>query len=319
VTTKRQVKFDTYRKQPRRLSNEMLKALDPGGSLHPLLAAVRQDDRLRLEIRDRRFNIYYGGGSLLLVDGRSGPWIPRFDRKYFKGADAPTLPPTCVSLDDAIACVNVFPKLIAGMEDWWGQCPKGERLHCQALATTTNKKLDLSDYFVLDLEYQWAQRRLDLVAAKRNQTHDDVSGWRAPHFVFVEVKCERNACVGPSGLRAHALDYRDIIEARHGHSAEDIKREFECVIEQKRQLGLVDARFAFERFSEATPELLFVLIGLDPAPLQKAMAEVKAISDELGDAGRIRFLSIDSKDYRMLTRDTTSVDRLINLRSSGIG
>ncbi len=287
MTTKCQVNLDTYRKQPRRLSNEMLKALGSGGSLHPLLDAVRHDNRLRLEIRDGRFNIYYGGGSLLLVDGRVKPWTPKFDKKYFSKGKLvpPSLPPDCVSLDAARKCVAVFPQLMAGMDHWWGECPKGERAHCQALAATSaDDGSDLGDYVVLDLEYQWAQRRLDLVAAKRNQTQDDTTGWRTPHFVFVEVKCECNACYGSSGLCAHALDYKDIIEARHGHSAEDIKREFEGVIGQKRKLGLVDERFAFERFSEATPELLFVLIDLEPSPLKNALVEVKSISDEIGEA-----------------------------------
>lgn len=73
MTTKRQVNLDTYRKRPRLLSNPMENALKPGGSLNPVLVAVSHDTRLRLDIRDRRFNIYYGGGSLLLVDGRKTP------------------------------------------------------------------------------------------------------------------------------------------------------------------------------------------------------------------------------------------------------
>jgi len=185
-------------------------------------------------------------------------------------------------------------------------------------ATSADDGSDLGDYVVLDLEYQWAQRRLDLVAAKRNQTQDDTTGWRTPHFVFVEVKCECNACYGSSGLCAHALDYKDIIEARHGHSAEDIKREFEGVIGQKRKLGLVDERFAFERFSEATPELLFVLIDLEPSPLKNALVEVKSISDEIGEAGCIRFLCVDSTNYKMLARETIPMDRLIGLRAYGV-
>ena len=149
MTKKHEVDLNTYKKAPRRLSNAMLDALRSSGELHPLLAAVRRNDKLRLEIRDRRFNIYYGGGSLLLVDGRTTPWTAKFDKKYFSKGNLtpPPLPPECVSLDDAHACVTVFPEMMAGMDDWWGQCPKGERGHCQTLAaTSTDEGLALGDY-----------------------------------------------------------------------------------------------------------------------------------------------------------------------------
>jgi hypothetical protein len=29
--------------------------------------------------------VYYGGGNLMLVDGRKSPWALHFDKKYFKG------------------------------------------------------------------------------------------------------------------------------------------------------------------------------------------------------------------------------------------
>ena len=85
MTKKNEVNLDTYKKKPRRLTNKMLNALEPGGVLNPLLAAVAQGDRLRLEIRDHRFNIYYSGGSLLRVAGSKSGWEMHFDENYFKG------------------------------------------------------------------------------------------------------------------------------------------------------------------------------------------------------------------------------------------
>ena len=70
MTTKQQVNLNTYPKIPRLLAEPMEAALSPEGDLHPVLVAVAKDDRLRLDIRDRRFNVYYGGGNLMLVDGR---------------------------------------------------------------------------------------------------------------------------------------------------------------------------------------------------------------------------------------------------------
>ena len=49
MTTKHQVDLGTYRKKPRLLAESMEAALEPGGALHPVLGAVADDDRLRLD------------------------------------------------------------------------------------------------------------------------------------------------------------------------------------------------------------------------------------------------------------------------------
>jgi len=67
--------------------------------------------------------VYYGGGNLMLVDGRKLPWALHFDKKYFMdgGSKLPTLPFQFSSIDDAHAWVLAFPELIDGMDKWWKQ------------------------------------------------------------------------------------------------------------------------------------------------------------------------------------------------------
>jgi hypothetical protein len=280
-------------------------ALGPGGALHPVLVAIAGDRRLRLDIRDRRFNVYYGGGNLMLVDGRKSPWVLHFDEKYFKGGalKPPTLPPQFSGIEDAHAWVQAFPDLIAGMEDWWTRHPKGERARCHAIAADNSGMAGppSGDYLVLDLEYQWAQRRFDMIAAKRRPTVDDVTGWAEPDLVFVEVKCEYSACAGIAGLGDHARDYRDIITASDGRHVQDIKLEYENVIAQKTRLALLDASLGFRRFSPVIPELLVIFVDLDPntPSLLAPLGEVRAVSDALGDAAHIRLMRLDSRDYVM--------------------
>jgi hypothetical protein len=309
MTTKQQVDLNIYPKIPRLLAEWMEVALGPGGALHPVLVAVAGDDRLRLDIRDRRFNVYYGGGNLMLVDGRKSPWELHFDEKYFKGGalKPPTLPTQFSDIDDAHAWVQAFPVLIDGMEDWWTRHPKGERAHCQAMAAA-NAGLAGSpsgDCLVLDLEYQWAHRRLDMVAAKRRRTEDDATGWSEPDLVFIEVKSEYRACYGLAGLGDHARDFRDIITSSDGRHVQDIKREYENVIAQKTRLGLLDRSLGFKHFSRSIPELLVVFVDLDltTPSLLAPLEEVRAISDALGDAARIRFMHVDSNKTYVMTAD----------------
>lgn len=308
MTTKKQVDLGTYKKSKRLLTPEMEGALEAGGGLHPILEAVTRDHQVRLDIRERRFNVYYGGGSLLLVDGRKSPWTLSFDRKYFGGGmlTPPSLPAQFSTAEDSREWVAAFPALKVAMDDWWTRQPKIERTHCQAMAAANSARgaTPSSDNLVLDLEYQWAQRRFDMVAAKRSPTADDPTGWVAPDFVFVEVKSDFRACSGKSGLGDHADDYRDIIMASGGLGMQEIKSEYQHVISQKRRLGLLDKSLPFKRFSEAVPELLFVLVDLDPnAPaLREPLKRVMATAHELGDAGRIRLMHLAAPHYAMNDR-----------------
>lgn len=312
MTTKKYVNLKTYRKAPRQLAEPMLNALGSGGGLHPILDAVASNNKLRFDIRDRRFNIYYGGGSLMLVDGRVTPWALSSDDKYFKGGalSKPNLPSQFATEDDIRDWVAALPKLIEGMEDWWKRHPKVERAHCQKMATTAP-----ADYLVLDLEYQWAQRRFDMIAAKRK---DDGTGWAEPDLVFIEVKSEIKACSNKSGLGDHARDYQAIITAsdeKDGNRVDEIKNEYENVIAQKRRLGLLDRSFDFKRFSPEVAELLMVFVGFSDSDLcsvRKPLSEVKVVADSLGTAARIRLMRLDPPNYEVTADAAVSPEQFID-------
>ena len=157
------------------------------------------------------------------------------------------------------------------------------------------------------------KRYMVLVAAKRRPIENDVTGWTEPDLVFVEVKCTSAACAGTSGLDAHAHDYRDIITARDGQSVGDIKLEFAQVVAQKMRLGLFDGLFDFKRFSPAVPELLVVFIDLDPnsPSMRLPLSKTREASDALGDAARIRFMRLNSQDYKMTADAALPLERLV--------
>ncbi|MDO8962928.1 MAG: hypothetical protein Q7W30_00370 [Coriobacteriia bacterium] len=311
MTKKHGVNLETYRKADRHLSKDLLNQLQGTGMLHPILEAVSGDDALRFDIRERRFNVYYQGGSLLMVDGRKSPVALHFDPKYFKGnaTTAPELPASLSSRADAEAWVSAFGGLKRGMDEWWKTHKKGERAHCQAMAAANSgaRGNPVGDFLILDMEYQWAQRRLDLIAAQRSPSASDPDGWREPRLVFIEVKSEYSACTGASGLHDHARDFRDIIGARGGQAVEAIKLEYQRIWEQKSDLDLLDSSVPFERFSTETPALLLVFVDLDVrhrslgVPLRQ-VAETAAETPGV----EIRLLKLNSPDYVM--RDTNCVD-----------
>lgn len=305
MTTKSEVELNAYQKRPRILAKSMENELRHGGMLKPIMDSLGINHQLRLDIRDMRFNIYYEGGNLMLVDGRKSPYELRFDSKYFKGGNLlpKVLPTQALDISDIEEWVQAFPDLIAGMESWWKRHPKEERAHCHAMAISNAGIAGsaLSDYIILDLEYQWAQRRFDLIAAKRQLKEDDICGWSEPDFVFVEVKSNYDSCTGKSGLVDHVNDYIDIISANNGRSAKKIKSEYEEVIAQKIRLNLIDRALGFQCFSKRVPELLIVFVDLDPnaRQMQAPLAEIKVKIVGQGNAGCIRYMWLNSPDYSM--------------------
>jgi predicted protein tyrosine phosphatase len=310
MTKKRDVDFNTYRKNPRMLEKQMMDELKPGGDLHPILVAVAEDHQLRLEIRDRRFNVYYRGGNLMRVDGSKSPCVLDFDEKYFSGGEIklPPLPKQLLGIENAKTWVEAFPILRAGMDKWLGKrlkkYLKSERDHCQEIASANSGMSGPppGDYLVLDLEYEYGRRRFDMIAAKRRRTEDDATGWVEPDLVFIEVKSAPSACSGKSGLRDHALDYQHIIAKRDRQHVKDIKKEYEEVIAQKLLLGLLDKSLGFKCFSPVLPKLLLVFVDLDlNAPgLQTPLREVSENLGALNNVAHILFMVLDSnKTYVM--------------------
>ncbi len=236
MTHKTDVDLETYRKRPRALEGEMVAAL-LDGVLSPIRQAVLGDPSLRLEIRDRCFNVYYGGGNLVRVIRRKSQWEPHFDRKYYEGnlSTPPDLPAVLGSSVASGVWTAAFPKLKEAMDRWWTHHSRGERCDCQVLAQTNGERSGIprSDYLVIDMEYQWAQRRFDLVAARRSPSATDATGWQHPVSPLIEVKCELGAVKHPDrGDRAaHVGDFASLVQARKGAAAEDIKKVFTAVVE----------------------------------------------------------------------------------------
>ena len=314
------VKVRTYRKGARCLRDDMMKALGHGKGLSPILDEVKRDGTLRLDIRDGRFNVYYRGGSLLCVDGRKKDWTMSFAKEYFANRSdrLPKLPARFASTASSLEWVAAFPPLKKGMDDWWEEPrhSRKERDHCQqmALGNSPREPSAGSDYLVLDMEYQWFRRRLDLIAARRNPTPTDPSGWAEPVLVFVEVKSDLGACKGDSGLAAHVKDYSFILkaEAKDGRATEMIKKELQDVMRQKRELGLFAESAGFSGFSGAKPELLVVFIHMPTKDRRWP-----AVLDEVGEVTRgkgiedtVRFMRLTPSDYVMTRAKELTLDQM---------
>lgn len=321
MATKNDVNLAKYSKAPRHLSDGMVLELAPGGGLHAIVEAVSgdPDHALRLDIREKRFNIYHRGGNLLCVDGRRRPWAMSFDPKYFKdsGSQIPALPDGFKDDADARAWCNAFPTLREGMIEWSRRVHDcQERADCQTIASANaaRDRLPGGDYFVLDLEYQWAQRRFDLVALRRAPTVTDPVGWANPVLTLIEVKRDIGPCRGSAGLAVHAQDYWSLVGAP-GFQHERIRIEFAGVFRQKQALGLIDPAFALDAIAPGPPEMLVVFVKMQDMrrEIGSLVKQMQLSGSAAEDTGRIRFLELSDPATAMCNAHVLEGDEFLKL------
>lgn len=245
----------------RKLDDVFLKALRKGGNLHPLLAAVKSDPTLCLELRGTSANIYYRGGSLIKIEQRpNDEFTLSFDENYFADTNRIDLPGST----DVDAWIEVAPKLKRAMDRYLGKRKNDEREFQQLLLRENNygRIATSTDYYVCDIEYQSKNCRFDMIAvhwpskpSKRKKTEDR-------RLVFIEMKYGDNALGGSAGIESH-------IEGVNRFCSDpdklgDFKKDMVDVFNQKRDLELLDCRKNLTSFSDDPPLFLLVFANHDP-------------------------------------------------------
>lgn len=260
----------------RKLDDVFLKALRKGGNLHPLLAAVKSDPTLCLELRGTSVNIYYRGGSLIKIEQRSNnEYILSFDKNYFADANRIDLPDSM----DIYAWIEIAPKLKRAMDRYLGKRRNDEREFQQLLLRENNygRIARSTDYYVCDIEYQSTNCRFDLVAvhwpsksSKRKKTEDR-------RLVFIEMKYGDNALDGSAGIKSHIEDVNRFCS--DPEKLGDFKKDMVIVFNQKRVLGLLDCAKNLASFSDEQPLFLLVFANHDPEK-----SGLRSVLDNLPDS-----------------------------------
>lgn len=244
----------------RAISGEMMEALKVG-RLHPLLAAVQQDDTLCLELRGTFINIYYRGGSLFRVTEKGAEYEIWFDTGYcVYDRSLPGRPP----VEEAAALI---PRYKREMDGWFHLHPKNER-EFQQLMARVNNGTGSTDYYIADMEYAETAElgaRFDMVAFKwlsKGSVRKDTS---KPSLALIELKYGDGALGGTSGIEKHLQDLSSFV------ADPDRLREFTRgmaeVFRQKCELGLVhglqEKQFRLN-VDHSAPEVIFAFAEHDP-------------------------------------------------------
>lgn len=244
----------------RAISGEMMEALKVG-RLHPLLAAVQQDDTLCLELRGTFINIYYRGGSLFRVTEKGAEYEIWFDTGYcvYDRSLPGSLP-----VEEAAALI---PRYKREMDGWFHLHPKNER-EFQQLMARVNNGTGSTDYYIADMEYAETAElgaRFDMVAFKwlsKGYIRKDTS---KPSLAFIELKYGDGALGGTSGIEKHLQDLSSFVA--DPDRLREFTRDMAEVFRQKCELGLVhglqEKQFQLN-VDPSTPEVIFAFAEHDP-------------------------------------------------------
>lgn len=272
-----------------------------GGILQPILERLRHDDTLNLEIRRGYVDIYYRGGRLLGLhqQARGEKFAAKFDTRYLEGHDGYTsatpdnAPPAIVaSRADADEWVEAFSFYKQAMDIRFCAHPKIEREYQQAVVRDNNRHAtgDLSDYFVVDIEYaqspslcpdREAGFRYDMVGFRWPASGSSRSDVKATPVVM-EMKAGDGALASGRtadgsglalpGLAKHVHDIETFLAPEPDGSPSEpylaMCGEIQRLFDTKRRLGLpcIPKRIKDRpiRVCSERPEVIFVIANHNP-------------------------------------------------------
>ena len=259
--------------------NKWAKAFEEGGKLKALIDEVRNDEDLVIQIRGDYFNVYYKGGNLLKVNSENSF---EFDSNYYKGQpgledkdkdiqkrkdERKKLLKKLKEGNDWQAFIKKMKKL---MDDYWELLKNREKNKRNLDEKNTQHQLCISntektEYTIIDLEFQISPRdgcqyrymkpykpngryvekkkkspRFDIIAV-RNKDHQ---------LCVIELKSGTKALYVKSGIGDHA----DSFEGTIGRNPNAFVKEMKRVVEDKKQLGLLDKEF---NMKDDNPEFLY--------------------------------------------------------------
>ncbi len=251
--------WDTYHKQPRRLSATQMEALRHG-HLRPLLQYALDHGEVRFEIRPAKANLYFEGGTLVRLEGGSrSPFKGVFDERYnnaTKGGQqrpCPTPLATRAQVEELVAAFPVRQEQMRLHEkDGTGRM----ELRLEQFIARANDLGSKSEFFVVDLEYSYGRCRPDLVLVARGELPH-------PRLVLAELKCAGQAMCGGAGLGQHARDFAWLVQHSGGAHLRAIKQDLTGLIKQKKELGLVPTGLPFEGLADEVPLFLVVFADYD--------------------------------------------------------
>lgn len=241
------------KKYQRGIFEENLKKSLTDGNLAKMLKVVNTDEDLVVYIREDYLSVYYKGGCIGKISSEKSI---TFDKAYFEPCSGDEVKKQ--QRDELIKYFKnaqyheYFNKAKNVMDRWSNERGKKteEKYTQQELAL--NNKYGMSDYTILDLEYQVSsESRFKSEYEKKPTPRFDIIAINKDGKVCViELKKGVKALRGNSGLDDHYKSYQQSI----GRKPQLFVEEMCQLLKQKKAFGLIDQR---AKITEDEPEFIF--------------------------------------------------------------
>ena len=241
-------------KSCRGLSPDFMTDLEKG-TLKNLLAVVKADDTLSLNIRDGYVNIYYRGGSLVKISerkGYAGQYEFLFNGNYMRpelaqslGLPVPkintqkkSIVPTQMPVE---LWVSDIPALKCSMDLYFSSTKQSLEREFQQLVERMNNNNPSTDYFICDIEYTntiCTELRADLIALHWPSISAVRKCLDCGRLAIFEMKHNDDALSGKSGVVEH-IKKMDRAFTDLPNFFENFCEEMKATFNQRVKLGLI--------------------------------------------------------------------------------
>ncbi len=229
----------------RSISESFMNRFMDKNDLLPVLEYIKADNSLDLEMRGNYVSIYYRGGSVLRIF-EDKEHYGSIDPRYMPGAQVPqfSLEKIHAYLTEAKHIVDIYTTNVKnhlGGKDIQQMIIKENNYSCNSFDT---------DYFIIDSEYQYGDKRFDLVALEWESTPaaHKLAKTSIPRLFIIEVKqgyksirstqnVKDDKTTESPGLKIHQDDYRDFISDQD--RVQNFQNDMLNLFRQKRILGLI--------------------------------------------------------------------------------
>lgn len=290
----------------RKLSSTFMNDLkQEKGLLYKLLERVKKDHTLMLAIREDYINIYYRGGSLLLLtEGSHGRYSATIDKNFLPEDSVIDLPRTIKNLDDVNAWIRQFPNLKQCMDFKLSGKQNNEREFQQVVFRENNfsSLANETEFFFSDIEYtpKGFRFKFDMIGVEWAAGKRKYGSQCRP--VIVEMKYGDNAIDGKAGLVDHLTDISKFLETKNS-----LNEQVNAQMEQMRELGLIglvkENMHKIDIGESAKPLVIFVLANSNPRSVKLSKA-IGALKEKFGEDGsspefELRFFVANFCGYAM--------------------
>jgi len=228
----------------RKISPKLLDRLT-NGDLLPLLNYIKSDPELRLEVRQKgdAFVCYRKGKALEIKNLKVDP-------KYGN------IPDTQLTITNP---KEYFIQIKISIDNWLLTNKKRGEFDTQQNIARYNQ--DIRDkYIILDMEYAFEQNQIAKINQEKRAVFDLLGIDKEKNkIVFFEVKKGMGATKGKSGIEEHINDFKTNLFGKNSKLFRtNLYIDIKNIIENKKELGILDNFDYSDDFEKQDPELVFV-------------------------------------------------------------